>query len=116
MLSDNTTMDPEIFRILNTTNFYDILKVDVKADQSTIRRSYVRLARKVHPDKWGNSKNATTAFQKIANAYDVLGDSKKRIMYDMSAKTSGGSTPTNFNNIDAEEVLWQAFQQMYEVS
>lgn len=114
MLTNNADMDPEIFRILNTINFYEILIVDRKADQSTIRRSYVHLARKVHPDKWNNSKNATTAFQKIANAYDVLGNSQKRMMYDVSAKTSGGSTPTNFNNIDAEEILWKAFQQMYE--
>jgi len=31
--------------------FYDILQVDVDADERTIKKSYMKLVRQYHPDK-----------------------------------------------------------------
>lgn len=65
-----------------TQDYYDTLKVDRKASQDDIRKSYRRLARKYHPDLNPGDKAAEDRFKKLQEAYDVLSDPKKRQMYD----------------------------------
>src|SRR5947207_8792721 len=65
-----------------TQDYYDTLKVDRKASQDEIRKSYRRLARKYHPDLNPGDKAAEDRFKKLQEAYDVLSDAKKRQMYD----------------------------------
>jgi len=60
-------------------DFYEVLGVERTADQDTIRRAYRRLARKYHPDL---NPAAADTFKEIAGAYDVLGDPKRRELYD----------------------------------
>ena len=50
------------------------------ADQ--IRKAYRRLARKYHPDVNPGDSSAEERFKSIQEAYGVLGDKKKREMYD----------------------------------
>src|SRR5215467_12783293 len=63
-------------------DYYGVLGVsrDSKADE--IRKSYRKLARKYHPDLNPGDKAAEERFKKVQEAYDVLGDTKKRQMYD----------------------------------
>lgn len=61
---------------------YHSLGLDVNADETDIRKAYRRLALKCHPDKNQGNENATAKFQKIANAYEVLSDPKRRAFYD----------------------------------
>lgn len=63
-------------------NYYEILGVGKKADEKEIKASYRRLARKYHPDVNPNDKSAEAKFKEISEAYDVLGDSEKRALYD----------------------------------
>ena len=88
------------------------------------------LARKVHPDKWNNHKDATKAFQKVANAYATLSDEQKKFMYDLSltsnkfnnnnnnntSNSNGQSYSYTFtsNNVDSEELLWRVLSQVYQ--
>src|SRR5215471_11311563 len=65
-----------------TQDYYDVLKVDRKASQDEIRKSYRRLARKYHPDLNPGDKAAEDRFKKLQEAYDVLSEPKKRQMYD----------------------------------
>ncbi len=65
-----------------TQDYYDVLKVERKASQDEIRKSYRRLARKYHPDLNPGDKAAEDRFKKLQEAYDVLSDPKKRQMYD----------------------------------
>src|SRR6185436_7509391 len=65
-----------------TQDYYDTLKVDRKASQDEIRKSYRRLARKYHPDLNPGDKAAEDRFKKLQEAYDVLSEPKKRQMYD----------------------------------
>src|SRR3954467_5136101 len=65
-----------------TQEYYDTLKVDRKASQDDIRKSYRRLARKYHPDLNPGDKAAEDRFKSLQEAYDVLSDPKKRQMYD----------------------------------
>ncbi|GAB0495314.1 hypothetical protein MMPV_006613 [Pyropia vietnamensis] len=63
---------------------YEVLGVDdaASATEETIRRSYRRLALKVHPDK-NTAPGAEAAFQKLTTAHEVLSDPARRRAYDL---------------------------------
>ncbi len=63
-------------------DYYATLGVDRKAKAPEIRKAYRRLARKHHPDVNPGNKQAEEKFKDIQEAYDVLGDEKKRKIYD----------------------------------
>ena len=63
-------------------NYYDILKVSPKASGTEIKSAYRRLARKLHPDRNNGSEETALKFAAIAEAYEVLGNSKERVNYD----------------------------------
>lgn len=63
-------------------DYYQTLGVPRKAKPEEIRKAYRRLARKYHPDVNPGDKNAEERFKQIQEAYDILGDAKKKQMYD----------------------------------
>ena len=54
------------------------LKIHPSSSMLEIREAYLKLARETHPDKNGNTPEATTAFQKIQAAYDTQTPKKRR--------------------------------------
>ena len=88
-------------------DYYKILGVDKKASQDEIKKAYRKLAVKYHPDKNPGDKKAEEKFKEAAEAYEVLGDEKKRAAYDdpMSGfdfKASGGP---DFGGMNIDEIL-----------
>ncbi|GAB66833.1 DnaJ protein [Plasmodium cynomolgi strain B] len=67
--------------------FYKILQVPTNASQNEIKRQYYKLAKEYHPDKCSDSK-AKEQFQKIGEAYQVLGDVERRRRYDKEGKNA----------------------------
>jgi hypothetical protein len=67
---------------------YEILGVATTASGNDIKRSYKQLALKFHPDKYAgpNKTQATSAFQKINTAYQVLSDPSQKRVYDESLR------------------------------
>ncbi|KAJ8426656.1 hypothetical protein Cgig2_029840 [Carnegiea gigantea] len=76
-------------------DYYKILEVDFDATEEEIRSNYIRLAlssvlmglvgfvlQKWHPDKHKEEDGATSKFQEINEAYQVLSDPVKRQEYD----------------------------------
>ena len=63
-------------------DLYKTLGVAESADEAAIKKAYRKLAKEFHPDTTGNDKKKTERFKEIAEAYEVLGDSKKRQEYD----------------------------------
>ncbi|MGI9457517.1 MAG: DnaJ C-terminal domain-containing protein [Aeoliella sp.] len=61
---------------------YTSLGVDRKASQEEISTAYRQLARKYHPDLNPDDESAKAKFQEVQTAFDVLGDEKKRKMFD----------------------------------
>ena len=62
-------------------DYYEVLGVDRKAEQSEIKRSYRKLARKYHPDV-SKAGDAEEKFKELGEAYEVLKDPEKRQAYD----------------------------------
>ncbi|MEE9352465.1 MAG: DnaJ C-terminal domain-containing protein [Thiotrichaceae bacterium] len=79
---------------------YKTLGVERKASAKEIKTAYRQLARKYHPDV-STVSNAEERFKDINEAYDVLGDNKKKKTYDEQDSYSsphggnGGSTSGN---------------------
>jgi DnaJ-class molecular chaperone len=63
-------------------DYYKILGVSRNADEKEIKSAYRRLARKHHPDVNPGDKSSESMFKEVSEAYDVLGDSEKRKLYD----------------------------------
>ncbi|XP_022132209.1 protein tumorous imaginal discs, mitochondrial-like [Momordica charantia] len=63
-------------------DYYNTLEVDYDATDDDIRGNYIRLALKWHPDKQKDQDVATSRFQEINEAYQVLSDPIKRREYD----------------------------------
>ncbi|KAL5213045.1 hypothetical protein ABZP36_023892 [Zizania latifolia] len=63
-------------------DYYKILEVEYDASEETIRSNYIRLALKWHPDKKKGEETATSRFQEINEAYQVLSNPVKRQEYD----------------------------------
>lgn len=62
-------------------DYYTILGVGSAASQAEIKTAFRRLAIQYHPDK-NPAPGAATKFYEINEAYDVLGDARKRRQYD----------------------------------
>lgn len=62
-------------------DYYSILGVAKNASETEIKKAYRKLALKYHPDK-NKSPGAENKFKEIAEAYEVLSDTKKRNIYD----------------------------------
>lgn len=69
----------------STSEFYALLNISKDANQEEIRRSYHRLCRIYHPDRYQDErkqKTATEFFRRIQEAYKVLSDPRTRAIYD----------------------------------
>ncbi len=73
-----------------SADYYKTLGVSEKASADDIKRAYRKLAKANHPDSTGGDKKKESRFKDISNAYDVLGDEKKRALYDQ-VRAGGGS-------------------------
>jgi len=106
-------------------DYYATLGVSREAKPEEIRKAYRRLARKYHPDVNPGNKAAEEKFKQLSEAYEILGDAKKRQVYDQygfysdnippggppPGATAGAGAPdvdfsgfdfSNFDNVDTE--------------
>ena len=64
------------------TDYYNVLGIKKDCTNTEIRSAYKKLAFKWHPDKNAQNKElANTKFKEISEAYKILGDKKKRKIY-----------------------------------
>ena len=63
---------------VDNNKFYEVLGVQKTATQDEIKKAYLQLVKKHHPDRGGNKEK----FNEIKEAYQTLGDPEKREVYD----------------------------------
>ena len=69
-------------------DYYEVLGVDRDADQRTIKRAFLKLARTLHPDV-NKAPDAEEKFKEVNEAYSVLSDERKRANYDRYGDPDG---------------------------
>jgi len=75
-------------------NYYETLGISKSANADEIKSAYRKLAKQYHPDV-NKDPQAQNKFKEINEAYEVLGDEKKRANYDQFGQAEGAP---NFND------------------
>lgn len=74
---------------------YETLGVKHDATDVEIKRCFRRLSMELHPDR---SQGNETKYKQVVEAYSVLGDNDKRVLYDLSLKETRLTKTTMSNN------------------
>ena len=93
------------------TDYYELLGVGRDASENDIKKSFRRLARKLHPDVNAHDPQAEEKFKEAAEAYEVLSDPDRRQVYDRyghDGVRSGGYAPS-FEGFGSFADIFDAF-------
>ena len=80
-------------------DYYRILEIKEDADFSEIKKKYRTLAIKYHHDKNPGDDEDVKKFREITEAYEILGDEKKRKEYDNKRKFKNGQENNKNKNL-----------------
>lgn len=94
-------------------DYYKILGISRGASDDDIKKAYRKLALKYHPDK-NKEPGAEEKFKEVAEAYEILSDSKKKDIYDkygeeglkMGAGGSGAGPGPQGNSPNGYTYTW----------
>jgi hypothetical protein len=83
---------------------YEVLGIAIDASPEHVRAAYRERARIVHPDRRGADPN-TGAMSDVNEAYRVLGDPGRRVLYDRSLRLGDATPSVSENEVDVEHDL-----------
>ena len=95
-----------------TKDYYEVLGVDRDADARTIKRAFLKKARKLHPDV-NKQPGAEEQFKEVNEAYSVLSDERKRANYDRYGDPNG---PGGFGGdyVDMSDIFGGGFSDIFD--
>merc|ERR1711971_420223 len=65
----------------SNANFYTVLEIKKDASLSQVKNAYFEKSKELHPDK-NDTEEAKRNYKDVREAYDILGDRRKRRAYD----------------------------------
>jgi molecular chaperone DnaJ len=90
-------------------DYYEILGVGRSASDADVKRAYHQLARQYHPDL-NKDLGAEERFKEINEAYEILGDRRKRREYDRWGHVgAGGGFATDFGGFGLGDIFEDLF-------
>lgn len=92
-------------------DYYEVLGVTKTASVEEIKAAYRKLALKHHPDRNPGDAQAEKSFKEAAEAYEVLGDSDKRVRYDRYGHS--GLEGTGFHEFTNINDVFEAFGDLF---
>lgn len=92
-----------------STNYYQVLEINIKASQQEIKQAYRRLAKIYHPDK--NQAQDTEKIISINTAYEILKDPKRRRLYDQELRTGDPDIASRQNRAAQAQEFYQRDRQ-----
>jgi len=97
-------------------DYYEILGVDRKAPDKTIKDAYRKLAFKYHPDRNKDDPDAAVRMKEINESYAVLSDPPKKKEYDALRETYGSSAYGQFRQTYSEQDIFKGsdIHQIFE--
>ncbi len=67
---------------MSKRDYYEVLGLQRDATENDIKKAYRKQAMKYHPDRNAGDEEAAARFKEAAEAYEVLGNDRKRQVYD----------------------------------
>jgi molecular chaperone DnaJ len=96
-------------------DYYEVLEVERSANGAEIKKAYLKLAKKYHPDTNSSDPSAEIKFKEISEAYEVLKDEQKRAAYDRMGHSAfeqgggGGFNSRTAGNHDINDIFGDFF-------
>jgi DnaJ-class molecular chaperone len=87
-LAELVTFIEDTYSDLDLYSYYQLLELDERADAEAIRSAFYQQAARLHPDRFATLRDdvvrqkLTAIYARIAEAYKVLSDPRKRPLYD----------------------------------
>ncbi|KAK0487420.1 DnaJ domain-containing protein [Armillaria novae-zelandiae] len=82
-------------------NPYELLNVELEADEKTIRTAYRQRSLKVHPDRNPNNPDAARKFHELNQAYELLLDPLRRLAVDAKLRVKAAKAE-RFKSFDTK--------------
>ena len=95
---------------MSKRDYYDVLSVSRKASQDEIKKAYRKLAFEYHPDRNKGDKAKEEKFKEASEAYQILGDPKKREQYDRFGHSSFNGSAGGFQDVGD---IFSAFKDIF---
>ena len=86
-------------------DLYERLEVSNGASADEIKKAYMKMARKHHPDKGGDAE----LFKHVQEAYEVLSDDVRRQVYDATGSVNGQQQQPHHQNFPFPDIFASMF-------